>query len=65
MSTTATHTALLAALQAIVTECMDHPPRPCYSSDSYLPAHMLEAAQLAIEQACGNTVPVMADALSG
>lgn len=56
MSTSATHTALLAALKAIVAECMDYPPKPRYSSDSYLPAHMLEAAQQAIEQACGNTV---------
>lgn len=65
MSTTATHTAMLAALHAIVNECMDYPPEPRYSHDSYLPAHMLMAAQQAIERACGNTVPVMADALSG
>ena len=39
-----THRALLAALKAIVTECMDYPPKPCYSSDSYLPEHLLTAA---------------------
>lgn len=40
--------ALLAALKAIFTECMDYPTEPPYSSDSYLPAHLLEAAQRAI-----------------
>lgn len=45
--TNATQAALVAALQAIVTECktfaIDH--------DSYLPPHLLTAAQAAIELA--------------
>lgn len=45
--------ALLVALKAIVTECMDFPPEPRYSHDSYLPPHLLEAAQRAIEQTEG------------
>lgn len=53
MSTT-THAALLAALKAIVAECMDYPSKPRYSSDSYLPGHLLEAAQQAIAQADGS-----------
>lgn len=40
-----TQTALLAALKAIVNECMDYPPAPRYSTDSYLPPHLLNAAQ--------------------
>jgi len=52
MSTTDnTHTALLAALKAIVNECMDYPPELRYSHDSYLPEHLLKAAQQAIELA--------------
>jgi hypothetical protein len=47
--------ALLAALRAIVAECMRCPPEPPYSADSYLPEHLLEAAQKAIEQVEGNT----------
>ena len=55
MITIATRTTLLAVLKAIVAECMDYPLVPCYSSDSYLPAHLLDAAQQAIEQADGTT----------
>ena len=44
-----THAALLAALTAIVAECMDYPIKPRYSTDSYLPPHLLEAAQQALE----------------
>lgn len=40
---------LLAALQAIVEEA-DGTSKP-YSSDSYLPAHMLHAARVAIANA--------------
>ena len=53
MSTTTTHDALLAALKAIVIECMACPPKPPYCTDSYLPEHLLEAAQQAIAQADG------------
>ena len=50
MSTTDTiHAGLLAALKAIVAECKDYPTEPRYSSDSYLPAHLLAAAQQAID----------------
>ena len=45
------HTALLAALRAIVNECKDYPTEPRYSSDSYLPEHLLAAAQQAIDAA--------------
>lgn len=48
MTTTDTQTALLAALRAITNECMDYPPEPRYSTDSYLPPHLLKAAQQAI-----------------
>ena len=52
MTTTDTiHTALLAALKAIVNECKDYPTGPRYSSDSYVPAHLLEVAQQAIDAA--------------
>ena len=34
-------------------------------SVSYLPEHLLEAAQQAIAQADGNTVPVTTDAVPG
>ena len=51
MSHNTTQTALLAALQAIVNECMDYPPVPRYCHDSYLPPHLLAAAQAAIELA--------------
>ena len=43
--------ALLAALKAIVNECKDYPTEPRYSTDSYLPAHLLAAAQQAIDAA--------------
>ena len=45
------HTAVLAALRAIVAECSDYPTEPRFSSDSYLPAHLLEVAQQAIDAA--------------
>jgi hypothetical protein len=51
MSHNTPQAALLAALQAIVTECMDYPPQPRYCHDSYLPPHLLAAAQAAIELA--------------
>ena len=50
-TTQTTHAGLLAALRAIVAECADYPTEPRYSSDSYLPAHLLEAAQQAIDAA--------------
>ncbi|MDO8699233.1 MAG: hypothetical protein Q7J75_02220 [Rhodoferax sp.] len=50
-----TKAMLLAALKAITAECMHCPTVPPYSADSYLPEHLLEAAQLAIEQANGST----------
>ncbi len=43
--------ALLAALKAIISECMDYPTEPRYSSDSYLPQHLLKAAQQAVDTA--------------
>lgn len=50
MSTTDnTQAALLAALQAIMNECMDYPPEPPYSHDSYLPPHLLDAARQALD----------------
>ena len=49
--TTNAQTALLAVLKAIVLETMDYPPVRPYSSDSYLPDHLVKAAQLAIEAA--------------
>ena len=49
--TDTTHTAVLAALKAIVAECTDYPTEPRYSTDSYLPAHLLEVAQQAIDAA--------------
>ena len=45
------HTAVLVALKAIVNECTDEPTEPRYSTDSYLPAHMLKATQQAIDAA--------------
>lgn len=42
-------TALLAALKAIVAECMDYPTEPRYSTESYIPQHLLESAKRAIE----------------
>lgn len=42
--------ALLAALQAIVNECGGNAATP-YSIHSYLPPHLLAAAQQAIKQA--------------
>jgi hypothetical protein len=40
---------LLEALQNIVYEVMDCPPTRPYSADSYLPAHLIVAAQAAIK----------------
>lgn len=40
---------LLEALQNIVYEVMDCPPTRPYSADSYLPAHLIAAAQAAIK----------------
>ena len=45
------NTALLAALKAIVNECKDYPTEPRYSTDSYLPEHLMEVAQQAIDAA--------------
>ncbi len=50
-TTDTTHAGLLTALKAIVAECADYPTEPRYSSDSYLPAHLLEAAQRALDAA--------------
>ena len=50
-TTDTTHTAVLAALKAIVTECSDYPTEKPFSSSSYLPEHLLEAAQQAIDAA--------------
>ena len=47
-TTDSIHTAVLAALKAIVNECKDYPTEPRYSSDSYLPEHLLASAQQAI-----------------
>lgn len=49
-----TQAALLAALKAIVNECMDYPSEPRHCHDSYLPPHLLAAAQEAIELAKQN-----------
>jgi len=45
---------LLAVLKQIVTECMDFPPVKPYSGDSYLPPHLLDAAQAAVANAEGD-----------
>jgi hypothetical protein len=50
-TTNTTHMAVLAALRAIVAECADYPTEKPFSSDSYLPAHLLAAAQQAIDAA--------------
>ena len=54
MTQTNTVAALLAALEAIVLECMDYPPVRPYRSDSYLPEHLLHAAKQAIQTARGS-----------
>ncbi len=51
MNNNNTQAALLAALQAIVTEVMDYPPVPRHCHDSYLPKHLIKAAQAALLQA--------------
>lgn len=51
MTPNARQAAVLAALRAIVAECMPFPSERPYSADSYLPEHLLEAAHQAIEQA--------------
>lgn len=40
--------ALLDALQSIVMETMDYPLQRPFSTDSYLPEHMVNAAQGAL-----------------
>jgi hypothetical protein len=47
MTSNTTQAALLAALEAIVTECKTF----AHDHDSYLPPHLLAAAQAAIELA--------------
>lgn len=49
MTITDNTAALLAALKAIVTECEDYPTEPRYSTESYIPQHLLESAKRAIE----------------
>ena len=44
---------LLDALQPIVLETMDYPPSRPHSQDSYLPRHLVAAAQAAIAKAEG------------
>ena len=55
MNSTTTQTnaqaAVLAALKAVVLETMAYPPVRPYSSDSYLPPHLVLAAQQAIAAA--------------
>jgi len=46
----------LAILKAIVLETMDCPPVRPFSADSYLPPHLLDAAQHAIAAAEGRHV---------
>jgi hypothetical protein len=46
----------LAILKAIVLETMDCPPVRPFSADSYLPPHLLDAAQRAIAAAEGRHV---------
>lgn len=50
-SPSTTQAALLSALEAIVNEVMDYSPVPRHDLDSYLPKHLIEAAQRAIAQA--------------
>lgn len=49
MSTTTREQALLNALQVIVRETMDYPPVRPVSTDSWLPAPMVEVAQAALD----------------
>jgi hypothetical protein len=42
---------LKAALIAIVAEVIDYPAQRPYSSDSYLPAHLVEQATKALQSA--------------
>lgn len=42
--------ALSTALRNIVHETMDYPPVKPYNVDSYLPEHLIEAAQLVLAQ---------------
>lgn len=41
---------LLEAIKGIVNEVMNYPPTRPYSADSYLPTHLIVAAQAAIEK---------------
>jgi hypothetical protein len=50
-SSPTTQAALLAALKAIMAECGRTPGQRPYDLDSYLPAHLLDAAQRAIDAA--------------
>ena len=54
--TTDSTNALIAALRAIVLETMDFSPVRPRSSDSYLPAGLIEAAQVALQMATGERV---------
>jgi hypothetical protein len=49
MNTFTLEQQLLEALQNIIYEVMDYPPTSPYSADSYLPAHLIAAAQAAIK----------------
>jgi hypothetical protein len=45
---------LREVLQAIVNETIDYPPVKPHSNDSYLPAHLIEQAQAAIDETVSN-----------
>ena len=45
----------IAALQAIMDEVSG--PKPPFSSDSYLPAHLVHDARMAIEESTGDDSP--------
>lgn len=47
---------LLAILEAIVLETMDDPPSKPFSSDSYLPSHLIEQAKSAIARTKGEEI---------
>jgi len=51
MSATTTNAAVQAALVAILAEVIDYPKQRPYSSDSYLPAHLVEQASAALAAA--------------
>lgn len=60
-TTSPTQAALLAALKAIMAECGRVPGQRPYDLDSYLPAHLLDAAQQAID---ATEAPAKATALA-